>query len=52
MVEFFSLKRGTGYPHSLIHFLHTWYVTSTVIDTEDSKVVKIVPLLSKTFMVY
>lgn len=52
MVEFFSLQRGNGYPHSLIHFLYTWYVTSTVIDTEDLNMVKILPLLSKTFMVY
>lgn len=50
VVEFFSLQRGSWYPHSLILFLYSWCVTGTVIGTEDSKMVKILPLLSKTFM--
>lgn len=51
MVEFFSLQRGSWYPHLLIRFLYAQCMTGTVIGTEDSKIVKILPLLSQTFTV-
>lgn len=48
VVEFFSLQRGLVSP-SFILFLSTWCVAGPVRGTEDSKIVQILPLLSKDF---
>lgn len=52
VIEFFSLHRSSWYPHLLKHFLHSWYMAGTVLNTEDPEMVEILPLFSRASLDY